>query len=90
MIRRKKEVKRIFFTVLFVIAIFLSNVLILNNINVFQDENTNNEVVLDELPLNTASELDYKKTGSFGQVFKNLLHTLTILLESGSSPFGEV
>ncbi|MFX0040193.1 MAG: hypothetical protein ACFFCY_16020 [Promethearchaeota archaeon] len=40
MIRRKKEIKRIFFIMLFIVTIFLSNVQILNNFNRFQDEKT--------------------------------------------------
>ncbi len=42
MIRRKKEIKRIFFTALFILTICLSNVQILNNFIIFQDEKTNN------------------------------------------------
>ncbi|MFX1592888.1 MAG: hypothetical protein ACFFCL_09360, partial [Promethearchaeota archaeon] len=64
MVRRKKEIKRIFFVVLFVITVFLSNVQILSNINVFQDERTNNETVLDELPLSSNLDLNDIITGS--------------------------
>ncbi|MFX1309337.1 MAG: hypothetical protein ACFE8C_06535, partial [Promethearchaeota archaeon] len=64
MVRRKKEIKRIFFVVLFVITVFLSNVQILSNIDVFQDERTNNETVLDELPLSSNLDLNDIITGS--------------------------
>ncbi|MFX1600438.1 MAG: hypothetical protein ACFFB6_07565, partial [Promethearchaeota archaeon] len=64
MVRRKKEIKRIFFVVLFVITVFLSNVQILSNIDVFQDERTDNETVLDELPLSSNLDLNDIITGS--------------------------
>jgi len=42
LIRRKKESKRIFFSVLFIITIFVANVQILDSFNVFSDEKINN------------------------------------------------
>lgn len=51
MIRRKKEIKRIFITALFIVTICLSNVQILNNFIVFQDDKINNNLddeLLDE------------------------------------------
>lgn len=65
--RRKKEITRIFFAVIFVITIFLSNVQILSNFNILQDEknkNTFNEGVLDEFPLSSDLNLDDYITGS--------------------------
>ncbi|MFX0106450.1 MAG: hypothetical protein ACFE75_13320, partial [Candidatus Hodarchaeota archaeon] len=67
MIRRKKELKRIFFTVLFVLTIFLSNVLILSSMNVFQDDNTDNtfhEGLLEKTPIISNLDLDDNITGS--------------------------
>ena len=67
MIRRKKDLKRIFFAALFIITIFLSNAQILSNLNRFQDDKINNtfkEGVLDEFPLNSDLSLDDTITGS--------------------------
>ncbi len=44
MIRRKKEITRIFFAALFIITICLSSVQILNNFDIFQDDKTNNNL----------------------------------------------
>lgn len=67
MLQRKKEIKRIFFTVLFVVTIFLSNVQILSSINVFQDDNIDNtfyEGFLEKIPLSSNINLDENITGS--------------------------
>ncbi len=67
MIRRKKESKRIFFSVLFIITIFVANVQILDSFNIFPDENINNfsqENLLDN-PLQLSNlNLDDEITGS--------------------------
>lgn len=55
MIRRRKEIKRIFFVTLLVVTVFLSNVQILNNLNVYHNK-SNNEELLDDFPL--TSDLD--------------------------------
>ena len=67
LIRREKKIKRIFFTTLFLIAILLSNVQILNNTNKLQDDkinNTFNENLLDNLPLSSDLNLDDNIKGS--------------------------
>ncbi|MFX1567388.1 MAG: hypothetical protein ACFFCV_03370 [Promethearchaeota archaeon] len=66
MIRRKKEIKRIFFSALFIITICLANVQILNNFNTLQGGEVNN--IVDENLLNDAlkssnSNLDDNITG---------------------------
>ncbi|MFX1417435.1 MAG: hypothetical protein ACFE9N_00800 [Promethearchaeota archaeon] len=67
MIRRKKEIKRILFVTIFIITIFLSNIQILNNFNVFQDDTKNttvNENLLEDLPQIAISDVNGNFTGS--------------------------
>ncbi|MCK4779576.1 MAG: hypothetical protein KAT57_05285, partial [Candidatus Lokiarchaeota archaeon] len=63
MIRRKKEIKSILLSILFIITIFLSNVLILNNFDLYQSDkinNTSKEGILDEI--NSSSNLNLSDT----------------------------
>ncbi|UCD01645.1 MAG: hypothetical protein JSV23_01070 [Promethearchaeota archaeon] len=67
MIRRKKEIKRTFLALLFVLTIILSNVQILNNFNLFQDntiKNTYDEGVTNEFPLSSDLRLNDNIIGS--------------------------
>ncbi|MFX0138662.1 MAG: hypothetical protein ACFFDN_33780, partial [Candidatus Hodarchaeota archaeon] len=67
MIRRRTEIKRIFFAVLFVLMVILSNVQILNNFNISQNEkinNTSKEGLLDELPLSSNLNISSSITGT--------------------------
>ncbi len=67
MIRRKKEVKRIFFSALFIITICLANVQILNNFAYFKDgeiENNPYDNLLNDTLRRSDSNLDDNITGS--------------------------
>ncbi|MFW9874967.1 MAG: hypothetical protein ACFFG0_17815 [Candidatus Thorarchaeota archaeon] len=67
MIRRKKEIKRILFGTILLITIFLSNIPILNNFNIFQEDKINdtlNENLLEDLPKISISDVDGNFTGS--------------------------
>ncbi|TET58526.1 MAG: hypothetical protein E3J52_08265, partial [Promethearchaeota archaeon] len=65
--RRKKEIKQILFTSIFIITIILSNMLIFSNFNLYQDDKINNptnEGELDNLLLSSNTNLDKKINGS--------------------------
>jgi len=67
LIRRKKEIKRLFFTTLIIATICLSNVQILHNFIVLDNENVNNKYVenlLEEPLLSSNRNIDDNFTGS--------------------------
>ncbi|MFX1389539.1 MAG: hypothetical protein ACFE9Z_05685, partial [Promethearchaeota archaeon] len=67
MIRRKKEIKRIFFTIFFIIAMCLSSVQILNNLTMISNNSTSdrfNENLGDGLPQTSISNVNENFTGS--------------------------
>ncbi|MFX0036569.1 MAG: hypothetical protein ACFE9I_13135 [Candidatus Hermodarchaeota archaeon] len=67
MIRRKKEIKRVFLATLFIITIFISNIQIINNFNILQDKNIDNEYnenLFNQIPKNSNLNLSTPFTGS--------------------------
>jgi len=62
LIRRKKEIKRVFFVVLLIITIFLSTVQIINTFDGTQDKKSNHAIILDKSPI--ISDLDDIISGS--------------------------
>ncbi|MCK4369612.1 MAG: hypothetical protein KAW03_00970, partial [Candidatus Lokiarchaeota archaeon] len=67
MIRRKKEIKRVLLISLFILTIFLSNVLILNNFDLYQSDKNNNsskEGILDDINISSNLNLNDPITGS--------------------------